>query len=702
MEAIECGAASLAIIFAYYQHFIPLELLRVECGVSRDGSKAANLFKVARKHGFAAKAMNVELQDLTAIKMPAILFWGFNHFLVLEGIKKRRVYLNDPATGPRVATLRELNEKFTGIVLTFQPTAKLPKMAKTQTLIKAVKSRLIKFKELVSFIFLTALFMVIPGIIIPAFSKIFIDNVVVKDMHNWLFPLLMVMLFVALIYGILVWLQEIYLTKLNIKMNITQTSTFFYHLFRLPIEFFSRRFAGDLVYRANLNKNIADLFSGRLASSMINLIMLVFYIALMLVYDVTLTCIGIGSALIALIVLKLAYRKQVDANRLLQTESGKALGMLMRGLEVVETIKSSGSEADFFTQTSGQMAKLVNTQQVLGSSLTLLKSIYPFLTKLTLAMVLTIGAVRVIEGNMSVGTLVAFQALMMAFLLPLSKIIILFQDLQILQTDIEKIDDVLRYPQANFFTGIKNKTIQKPKLSGNVEIKNVAFGYSSLEAPLLSEISFNLTPGKRIALIGKTGSGKSTISKLVAGLFQPWEGQILFDGYSVAEIPQEIFANSIAVVNQEFFLFEGTMRDNIIMWDETITEEQMIQASKDAGIHDEIITKLGGYLSFVEEDGRNFSGGQRQMLEIARALANNPSILILDEATSALDAYTEQKIDNNLRRRGCACLIIAHRLSTIKDCDEIIVLENGKIVERGIHEQLLDKCTHYRELIELY
>jgi NHLM bacteriocin system ABC transporter peptidase/ATP-binding protein len=702
MEAVECGAASLGIILGYYGCFIPLEQLRIDCGVSRDGSKAINVVKVARNYGLKAEGQRVGIDDLSKLKMPVILFWGFSHFLVLEGIKNNQVYINDPATGPRTISPQELNEYFTGVVLTFEPTSTLQKKAKATTFFSTIKHPLRNCGKLLSFVFVAGLFLVIPNLIFPTFSKIFVDNILVKNMHSWLWPLLAIMLLIALIRGVLTWFQNLYLLKLEIKIAVSGAAKFFYHMLRLPIEFFSQRYPGDLVYRVELTDDVAQLFSSGLTSSLINFLMIIFFAILMFTYDKTLTLIGIASTLVAITILKLIYRRQTDLNRRIQTESGKTLGITMRGLQIIETVKAMGAENDFFTQLSGQLAKLINVQQKLGVQTNFLNTVYPFLALLTTTSVLIVGALRVIAGDISVGTLVAFQILMLLFLAPMAQIITLFQDMQKLQTDVEKLDDVFNYPRSSVFSDQENGKYRNARLSGNVVVQNITFGYNRLEKPLITDFNLHLTPGTRIALVGITGSGKSTLSKLIAGLYQPWTGEILFDGKKLSEISKDIFAGSVAMVDQDIFLFEGTIRDNITVLDETISEDDIVQAAKDAAIHDEIVAKMGGYAGKVEESGRNFSGGQRQRLEIARALVGNPAILILDEATSALDAYTEKLIDDNLRRRGCACLIIAHRLSTIRDCDEIIVLDKGVVVQRGKHEQLKNAPGLYAELIEMY
>ncbi|MBU1055151.1 MAG: NHLP family bacteriocin export ABC transporter peptidase/permease/ATPase subunit [Proteobacteria bacterium] len=711
MEAVECGAASLAMILAYFHRFVPLEKLRIECGISRDGSKASNILKAARKYGFEAKGYKKEPDGLREFELPMIVFWNFNHFVVLEGIKNGRAFLNDPAVGPRVISVEEFDQSFTGVVLVFKPTEDFQKGGEKKSLFRALRQRFVGTKSALTYVVLAGLFLVIPGLVIPIFSKIFVDNVLVDGMEGWLRPLLLAMGLTALIRGGLTWLQEYYLLRFETKLALTSSSKFFRHVFRLPVEFFAQRFGGEVGDRVLLNDKVAHLLSGELATNIINLAMIMFYAILMLQYDIVLTLVGIFIALLNLAVLKYVSRKRTDLNMRLQQEAGKMIGTAMNGLQMIETLKATGSESDFFSQWSGYQAKVLNAQQQLAVSSQLLSLVPPFLASLNTVVILGIGGARVMDGYLSMGMLVAFQSLMSSFMQPVNHMVNLGSTLQETQADMNRLDDVQSYPVDNRFSieqGLppnfsdqesKQEDSSAVKLSGNLSLNNITYGYSRMAPPLIENFSMNLKPGMRVALVGGSGSGKSTIAKLITGLYESWEGEILFDGKKMNEIPRDIFCNSLAMVDQDIFMFEESISSNLAMWDESIPESTIIHAAKDACIHPDIAMRAGGYSSNVEEGGNNFSGGQRQRLEIARALVNNPTILVLDEATSALDPHTEKIVDDNLRRRGCTCIIVAHRLSTIRDCDEIIVLDQGKVLQRGTHEEMRNAEGPYAELI---
>ncbi len=695
MEAVECGAAALGIVLGYHGRHIPLEELRVACGVSRDGSTASNVVKAARRYGLAAKGFRKKPESLRDVPKPAILHWNFNHFLVLEGFHKDKVYLNDPATGPRTVTFTELDEAFTGVVLTFEKSPDFVAGGQKASLVKTLSARLRGSEIPLLFIVLVSLALVIPGLLAATFSRIFVDYYLVGGLQKWLGALLGVMVVTAVFTMTLTWIQQRYLLRLESKLAINNASRLFWHILRLPIEFFTQRSPGDISSRVDMNDRVAQLLSGDLATALLNVILMVFYALLLLQYSVPLTIIGVVMALINFAFLRYVSRQRVDINQKLIQERGKMLSTAYSGLQSIETIKATGGEADFFARWAGHQAKMNNAFQELGVSTQVLAVVPLFLSMLTTILILTVGGVSVINGVLTIGMLVACQSLMNSFLNPVTQMVNLGGQLQEMQGIIGRLDDVLNYQadgQIDVLESPENLAGQGTKLSGAVELRGITFGYSRLASPLIENFNLKLTPGARVALVGGSGSGKSTIARLVAGLYEPWAGEILFDGQPRQQFPRAVVNNSLAVVDQDIFLFEGSVRDNLTMWDAHIPNEAVIQAAKDA--HE------GSYDYQVEEGGRNFSGGQRQRLEIARALVNHPAILVLDEATSALDPVTEQIIDDHLRRRGCTCLIVAHRLSTIRDCDEIVVLDKGQVVQRGTHEELRRRGGLYAQLIK--
>ena len=709
MEATECGAASLAMILAHFKRWVPLEELRVACDVSRDGSKASNVLKAARRYGLAAKGYRAEPDKLAQQHpFPMIVFWNFNHFLVLEGIDRKRdkVWLNDPATGPRIIGFQEFDECFTGVCLAFEPTSEFERGGRPPNIIEPLTRRLQGSYGALTYVMLATLMLVLPGLVIPIFSKIFVDEILVADSSRWLMPLLIGMGFTALLNGLITWLQQINLSRLEVKLALNASAQFFWHVLRLPVGFFYQRYPGDIANRVSANDDIAKLLSGQMANNVIGMVTVVFYAIVMLFYNVWLTVVTVGLALLNFVALKAVARQREDASRKLVNEQGKLAATSISGIQLIETLKSSGSESDFFGKWAGLQAKYLSAQQALTATTTLISAAPVLLSSLSTAAILAIGGFLVIDGSLTIGGLIAFQSLIGNFARPIEGLVGLGGELQTIKGSLARIDDVLKYSPDERMTETEQvfatKASQKlpEKLRGHIELRDLVFGYNRSEPPLINGLNLIIEPGQRVALVGGSGSGKSTVAKVVSGLYRPRSGQVLFDGLSIVDLPHAWFANSVATVDQEIFLFSGTVRDNICLWDPTVPEETMTQALRDACILEAIESRPERYDSKIAENGANFSGGQRQRLEIARALAVNPSVLILDEATSALDPVVEKRIDENLRRRSCTCLIVAHRLSTIRDCDEIIVLERGEVVQRGRHEEMKDMDGAYRRLIQ--
>lgn len=701
MEATECGAACLGMILAHYGRWVPLEELRVRCGVSRDGSKAVNVLRAAREYGLFAQGFRREPMRLFDLPFPMIIFWKFNHFIVVEGIKGNSVYINDPSEGFQKISLEEFDASFTGICLCFQPGPEFRRNARQPGVASGLRTRLGKARVAFSFIVLATLILVIPGLAVPTFIKVFVDEVMIQKSGYWVVALLVGLGTAAIMQAALTWLQQTCLARMETKLSLVTTSRFFWHVVTLPMEFFSQRFAGDIAARVMSNDKVARLIAGDLATNLINVLTMLFFGLVMFSYDVVLTLVALAMVVLNLLALRFVSRARENSNRRLLKEHGKLAGASINGIRMIETLKANGSEGEFFTRWSGIHANSLVAQQKLGLLTNLLNVVPPLLSSLTTVAVLGVGGLRILEGALTIGGLVAFQTLTHRFTQPITGLVQFGANIQTIKGDIARLDDVMNYvpdPRAaQGMTDHKPKTL--PMARGYLTIDNITYGYNAQEPPLIKNFSLSVQPGQRVALVGGSGSGKSTIAKLVCGLLTPWSGTVHIDGYDLQKISPAHFAELVSYVDQEVVLFQASVQDNITLWDSTISEFDMAQALRDAAIHDVIMSRPGKLNTAVSENGLNFSGGQRQRLEIARALASDPAVLVLDEATAALDPVTELEIDDRLRQRGATCLIIAHRITTIRDADEIIVLDHGNIAQRGTHKALIEEEGPYRELI---
>lgn len=701
MEATECGAASLAMVLAHYGLWLPLERLRQECGVNRDGSKASNVIKAARKFGCEAAGyrMMADVLREEADSYPLIIHWEFNHFVVLEGIVGDTVYLNDPAIGRRTVKWEDFKGSYTGIALEIKPGDKFVVSGHRYNVVKDIVSMLWQDKWSVLFVLLIGVGMLICQLASPVMGQIFLDDILTGKHPDWMTNLMLAMTLSFLVSGLLSFMRSWCLTKWQEKITLCESSNFFWHLLKLPMEFFQQRFAGEIASRAGFTESIAAVLSDSAAVCVLDFATAVFFLFLLLEYSPSLTLIGVSFSLVDLGVFFYLRRRMIDLAMRLQQDAGKAYGNSMNGLQMIETIKANGNEGDFFAKVAGYHAKVLACSQEATLLSQTVNMIPLLLSGLNTALIMTIGGFSIMEGTMTAGIFMAFQNLMGNFQAPFNKLVGLGQQLQSTEMQMQRLNDVKRYETDKLNYPEKEADCDMYALQGKLELENISFGYSRLADPLLQNISLTIEPGHWVAVVGTSGSGKSTLGRVVTGLYEQWEGRVLFDGMDRREIPHKVIVNSVSSVDQDVFQMSGTVKENISLFDAAISRDDVIAAAKDACIHQDILQLSGSYEAKVDEGGRNFSGGQRQRLEIARALAGNPSFLVLDEATSALDPLTEADIMKNIRRRGCACLVIAHRLSTIRDCDEIIVLEHGKIAERGTHSELMAHEGAYYNLI---
>ncbi|MCR4657097.1 MAG: NHLP family bacteriocin export ABC transporter peptidase/permease/ATPase subunit [Lachnospiraceae bacterium] len=703
MEALECGAASLAMVLAYYKKWVPLEQVRRDCGVSRDGSNGRSILLAARNYGLTAKGYRFEpdyLRDNGTF--PCIAHWEFNHFVVVNGFKKDKVYLNDPARGTYAVSMEEFDEKFTGLCMQFSPSEAFHPDGQKKSTVEFARKRLAGCGIAIAFVVMTNIIASLTGIIDPVFSRIFMDRLLTGKDPSWCFPFIVLLSVFGMIKIITQLIQAIYSRKIDGRMSVYGSASYMWKVLNLPMDFFSQRYAGDILSRRAGNASISHSLIYTFAPLFLNAFMMVFYLVVMLKNSVLLTLVGITSIVINMVVANIISKKRVNLSRARMRDAGKLSSCTTAGIEMIETIKASGAEEGYFGRWAGFQAG-VNTSKVRFIKLDqTLGNVPGLVSSLMNTLILMIGVYLTMEGSFTIGMITAFQGFLGSFTAPAQSFISSGQMLQELRTDMERIEDVMEYESdenSALRQNVNPKEASYKKLKGNVEMRGVTFGYSRLDAPLIKEFSLKLTPGSRVAFVGESGCGKSTLSKLLSGLYQPWEGEILFDGLPVREIDRSVFTGSLAVVDQDIIMFEDTIASNIRMWDKTIEDFEVIMAAKDAQIHNDIILREDGYEHRMIEGGNDFSGGQKQRMEIARVLAQDPTIVILDEATSALDAKTEYDVVNAIRERGITCIVIAHRLSTIRDCDEIIVLKNGEVVERGRHEELYARNGYYKELV---
>lgn len=694
METVECGAAALSMLLAYHGKWLSIEQLRTDCGVSRDGSNARNIVLAARSHGMDAHGWHADIDDLPALA-PAIIHWNYNHFVVFKGFDRGLAFINDPSMGSMAVSMKDFRRSYTGVAITATPGADFKPQGHQTSILHYVRENIRGVKDAFIFTLVMGLLMSFAGMVYPLFSQIFLDSIITGKNDEWTIPFFFGITCLVVFNFLLALLDNVYGRRFAGSMSIKGNTRFLWHALNLPIEFFAQRYVGDIVQRQSLNEHITTTLVRILAPYAVNVALLVVYVIVMAQYSLLLTIVGIS--VVALNIYTVAAERELRTNlaRALEQSEGRFYGITMSCVDNIESIKAAGAERGFFEFWSGNFARR-NNQEVAFQK----RPFWPFVFgHFANSFILILGAALILEGQFSIGMLMAFQGFMAEFMKPAMGLMEGSTTVLELRSQMERIDDVMAYPTEQD-TAAGNGQSGNVKLGGKIEMRNVTFGYSTSAEPLIRDFSMTLLPGKSVAIVGASGCGKSTIAKLVTGLYKPWSGEILFDDRDSSEVTRGEFVNSVACIDQNVVLFDDTIAENIKMWDHSIEDFTMTMACIDAGIRDDIISRPRGFNTRLVKGGGNFSGGQRQRFEIATALAREPVILILDEATSALDTVMENEVMQSIRQCGASTIVIAHRLSTIRDCDEIIVMDKGRIVQRGTHDELIAQPGAYAELIK--
>lgn len=697
METTECGAASLAMILDYYGKTVTLEELRRECGVSRNGVNAKNIVKAAKFHNLTPRALRVSIEGVREVKTPAVIHWNMDHFLVLCGFNKKGAVLADPAYGIRMVSEEEFSKSFTGIAIEFTPDADFRKDKDGKTENNYIKSCVKAFLPSTLYFVLLEICALIGSAAVLFLNSVFIDKILISGNTSNLRIILQVILCAGLITATAMAFDIHIRYRVGRQLNVRINSGFMAHLLRLPIEFFAQRSEGDLANRQNTNMEMGANLARMLTPIPGYALQIVIYFVMIVVFDVHIALVGIFCAAANVCAMALSRRKYEAQMRTHSRDLGALQSDISQTIDMAETIKSCGAEDAMFVRLTAAGTRVVNTKTGIDKTGAHTRNLFLFLNALGSGIVLITGVWKILSGSMTAGIIIAMQSLVAAMLEPLGNLVDGGIEMQTLKSETARTNDVMHYSEDDKF--LHGAEVHTKSIDGDISLSDVTFGYNPLDAPFIKDFNLTVKKGGSVAITGGSGSGKSTIAKIIAGLYREDGGLVCFDGTPRKEINHFYFYSKTAVVSQNIRLFEGTVLDNITMWDDSIPYDDVVAAAKAACIHEDIISRRDGYRERVYENGKNFSGGQRQRIEIARALVKKPSVLIMDEATSALDTDTEEKIMNNIKALGITRITVAHRLSTIMDSDEIIVMDDGKIAERGTHGELMAANGIYSSLV---
>ncbi len=711
MEAAECGAACLSMILRYYGKWLSLDSLRKDCGVSRDGVKASSIVNAAKKYGLTARGVSISVPHLIELgDMPCIIFWKFNHFVVLRGFTRKHALINDPNAGMIKVPLEEFEAAFTGIALFFSPNDSFVPEGRPSSLMGFALAHVGHFRSIALFVLFSSSvisFLYAMLIILTSLNL----SITVLDIHPFLMKhYIALMVIAALLAAAVSIMRDIFYKRILLRLDAVSTTRFMEHLFSLPFSFFAQRSSGGILQREGMNANIARIFIQSIMPNAVSIS--IFVIILVIVFfvseNIVLSLVILLSIIINLSFAYFSSTKKSNTAHMAMSSDSRLYSATLNGMEFIKEIKSTGAEQEYFEKWARVHGEANNYRVAMAKISSIWGTAPLFITEVFNVAILCFGVYLIIEENMQVGGLFIFQGLMSIFASPVVYAVSAWQMAQRARIQAEHVEDVLRYQKDELVeldekrSKSDNALSEEPhsleKLQGALKIDNVSFSYGP-SAFGVKDLSFSVKPGEWLAIVGESGCGKSTVARLISGLYMPSKGEICFDGMSIKDISLDRLRGSLAVMDQDVGMFEDTISNNIKLWDKTIQDSEVVMACEDAEIHKTIIERCKGYYEIVNPHIGNFSVGQVQRFEFARVLASDPTIVILDEATSALDAKAEGQVMQNIRKRGITCIVISHRLSAIRDCDKILVMDKGCIVEEGTHEDLVKREGLYTRLV---